>query len=222
MGHGADIRWPGNSRVVDFEAEIAADISRSGQHIGEHAAPAHIFGHSLFNDSSARDARLAERQGPCGPVKGRDFATGNALGPMIVTADELPDPYAVTITVRVNCEVWTEATFGSARHRFPAMLAQVSRCGPVVAGEILGSRTMDDGSGLEPGCDPQPGDTVELSARVPGTLRNRILPAAPGRARLAEHVAGLLVRSRGRRIGCAPLPSHICSEFPRQSLRCGD
>ncbi|MCU0906279.1 MAG: fumarylacetoacetate hydrolase family protein [Rhodobacteraceae bacterium] len=178
VGHGADIRWPGYSHVVDFEAEIAAYIGVSGQDITEDAAPAHIFGYSLFNDFSARDAQMAEMQGPFGPAKGKDFATGNALGPWIVTADELPDPYAVTITVRVNGEVWTEGTLGSALHRFPAMLAHVSQSEPVVAGEILGSGTMDDGCGLELGRYPVPGDTVELSAPALGTLRNRIVRTA--------------------------------------------
>jgi 2-keto-4-pentenoate hydratase/2-oxohepta-3-ene-1,7-dioic acid hydratase in catechol pathway len=130
----------------------------------------------VFNDFSARDAQMAEMQGPLGPAKGKDFATGNALGPWIVTADEVPDPYALTITVRVNGEVWTEGTLASAYHRFPAMLAFVSRDEPLVAGELLGSGTMDHGCGLELGRYLSWGDVVEIDVEALGMLRNRIGP----------------------------------------------
>lgn len=176
VGHDAGIRWPRYSRVIDFEAEIAAYIGRPGQDIPEAEAQAHIFGYSIFNDFSARDAQMLEMQGPLGPAKGKDFATGNAFGPWIVTADEVPDPYALTITVRVNGEVWTKGSLATAYHRFPAMLAHVSRDEPIVAGEILGSGTMDDGCGLELGRYPTWGDTIEIEAETLGLLRNHILP----------------------------------------------
>jgi 2-keto-4-pentenoate hydratase/2-oxohepta-3-ene-1,7-dioic acid hydratase in catechol pathway len=176
VGTEAVIDWPRYSTVIDFEAEIAAYIGKPGVDISEEDTPGHIFGYSVFNDFSARDAQMAEMQGPLGPAKGKDFATGNALGPWIVTADEVPDPYALTITVRVNGEVWTEGTLATAYHRFPAMLAFVSRDEPLVAGELLGSGTMDNGCGLELGRYLAWGDVVEIEVDALGTLRNRIGP----------------------------------------------
>ena len=176
VGPDAVIEWPRYSTVIDFEAEIAAYIGKPGVDISEEGAPAHIFGYSVFNDFSARDAQMAEMQGPLGPAKGKDFATGNALGPWIVTADEVPDPYALAITVRVNGEVWTEGTLASAYHRFPAMLAFVSRDEPLVPGELLGSGTMDNGCGLELGRYLTWGDLIEIEVETLGTLRNRIAP----------------------------------------------
>ena len=40
--------------------------------------------------------------GMLGPAKGKDFDTGNVIGPWLVTADEIPDPYNLTMTVRIN------------------------------------------------------------------------------------------------------------------------
>ena len=176
VGQDAVIDWPRYSTVIDFEAEIAAYIGTPGVDITESEAPRHIFGYSIFNDFSARDAQMWEMQGPLGPAKGKDFATGNALGPWIVTADEVPDPHALTITVRVNGQVWTQGTLASAFHRFPALLAHVSRDEPVFAGEILGSGTMDNGCGLELGRYPTWGDVIEIEVDSLGTLRNRIGP----------------------------------------------
>jgi 2-keto-4-pentenoate hydratase/2-oxohepta-3-ene-1,7-dioic acid hydratase in catechol pathway len=52
----------------------------------------HIFGYLIFNDVSARDIQMREMQGQLGPTKGKDFDTGNIMGPWLVTADEVADP----------------------------------------------------------------------------------------------------------------------------------
>lgn len=174
VGTDADITWPRFSKVIDFEAEIAAYIGAPGVDIGVDKADRHIFGYSIFNDFSARDAQMMEMQGPLGPAKGKDFATGNAFGPWIVTADEIPDPYALRIEVRVNGERWTAGTLGTAYHRFVDMLAFVSRDEPLYPGEIFGSGTMDNGCGLELGRYLDYGDLVEIEVEQLGTLRNRI------------------------------------------------
>ena len=89
-----------------------------GPRRGREDARAHIFGYTVYNDVSARDAQADEMAGMLGPAKGKDFDTGNILGPCIVTADEVPDPYALEMVARVNGVEWSRGNSSTMRHRF--------------------------------------------------------------------------------------------------------
>src|SRR5438067_4005564 len=81
IGPDEEIRWPGYADVLDYELELACVIGRSGVDISRGDAAAHLFGWTIFNDISARDAQMREMAGQLGPAKGKDFDTGNVLGP---------------------------------------------------------------------------------------------------------------------------------------------
>ena len=104
-GHGSMIKWPNFSTTMDYELEFAAVIGRGGVNISESDAPAHIFGYTIYNDFSARDEQVRDQQFRMGPAKGKDFDTGNAMGPWIVTRDELPDPDDLAMECRINGKV---------------------------------------------------------------------------------------------------------------------
>ena len=112
IGPDEDIVWPSYSERLDYELEIAAIIGRTGKNIARDRAHDHIFGYTIYNDVSARDAQFKELPGRLGPAKGKDFDTGNVLGPWIVTADEI-DPYDLTMTAKVNGEEWSRGHSGS-------------------------------------------------------------------------------------------------------------
>lgn len=80
-GPGATVTWPGYSRFMDFELELAAVIGRTGRNIAAASAVGHIFGYTIYNDFSTRDAQLIEVQGLLGPAKGKSFDGGNIFGP---------------------------------------------------------------------------------------------------------------------------------------------
>ena len=92
VGHDAEVHWPSYSRIIDYELEIGVVIGRGGKNIPKGKALEHVFGYTIFNDFSARDEQYIEMQGQLGPAKGKDFDTGNAFGPWITTAGEIPDP----------------------------------------------------------------------------------------------------------------------------------
>jgi 2-keto-4-pentenoate hydratase/2-oxohepta-3-ene-1,7-dioic acid hydratase in catechol pathway len=175
VGPDAEIRWPSYSTIIDYELEIALVVGRGGVDIRAADAAAHIFGYTIFNDFSARDAQYLEMQGQLGPAKGKDFDTGNALGPWIVTADEIPDPQAMTMTARVNGETWSRGTSGAMQHGFRDILAYASLDETLQPGEILGSGTVGGGCGNELGRFLKDGDVVELEVEGIGVLRNRIV-----------------------------------------------
>lgn len=175
VGPDADVHWPPYSDVIDYEIELAAIIGRKGKDISAGDAGRHIFGYSVFNDLSARDEQAREMVAPLGPAKGKDFDGGNVLGPCIVTADEVGDPYALAMTVHVNGECWTESNSSGMTHGFEAMIAHVSRSETIHPGEIFLSGCAGGGCGMEQGRYPQRGDVVTLAIEKIGSLRNRIL-----------------------------------------------
>ena len=114
-------------------------------------------------------------QAQLGPTKGKDFDTANVMGPWLVTADEISDPYALTMLARVNGEEWSRGSSGDMHHKFDAILAHVSRDETVHAGEFFGSGTVGGGCGLEQGRFLNIGDVVELEISGLGILTNRVV-----------------------------------------------
>ncbi|HZB91320.1 MAG TPA: fumarylacetoacetate hydrolase family protein, partial [Stellaceae bacterium] len=107
-GPDAEVQRPRYSSYLDYELEMAVVLGRGGRNIAEKDAADHVFGYTIFNDFSARDRQILEMAGRLGPAKGKSFDGSNVLGPWIVTPDELGDPQALNVEVRVNGE--TRAT----------------------------------------------------------------------------------------------------------------
>jgi 2-keto-4-pentenoate hydratase/2-oxohepta-3-ene-1,7-dioic acid hydratase in catechol pathway len=164
---------------MDFELELACVIGRKGVDISRDQALSHIFGFTIFNDFSARDVQMVERPLGMGPMKGKDFDTGNVLGPWIVTTDEIGDPQSLEMSVRVNGERWGGGNSRDMHHSFADILAFVSQSETLHPGEVIASGTVPTGCGLELNRFLAPGDVVELEVANIGVLRNRIV--RPGR-----------------------------------------
>jgi 2-keto-4-pentenoate hydratase/2-oxohepta-3-ene-1,7-dioic acid hydratase in catechol pathway len=175
VGHDAEVHWPSYSRIIDYELEIGVIIGRAGRNLARGDALGHVFGYTVFNDFSARDAQFIEMQGQLGPAKGKDFDSGNALGPWITTADEIPDPQNLDMAARVNGERWSRGNSRDMRHTFRDIIAYASLEETLVPGELLGSGTVGGGCGNELGRFLKHGDVVELEVGGIGVLRNRIV-----------------------------------------------
>ena len=178
VGTETDVIWPSYSEVMDYELEFGIFISKGGKDIPAGEAGAHIFGYTIFNDVSARDAQSDEMRGQLGPSKGKDFDTGNVIGPWLVTADEITDPHGLDMCARVNGE---EVSCGNSRdmyHKFEDIIAWVSREETIHPGEFIGSGTVGDGCGLEHERYLSPGDVMELEIEGLGILRNRLVRKA--------------------------------------------
>jgi 2-keto-4-pentenoate hydratase/2-oxohepta-3-ene-1,7-dioic acid hydratase in catechol pathway len=160
---------------MDFELELAAIIGASGKDIGVDAAGRHIFGYTIYNDFSARDTQLVEMGSMLGPTKGKSFDLGNAMGPVIVTRDEIADVRLLSATARVNGRVWMTDTLQEMQHSFEEMIAYVSRDETIHAGEVFGSGTIGNGCGLEASRYLEDGDEVELEVTSIGSLSNRVV-----------------------------------------------
>jgi 2-keto-4-pentenoate hydratase/2-oxohepta-3-ene-1,7-dioic acid hydratase in catechol pathway len=174
-GTGQDVAWPAYSQTIDYELEFACVIGTAGRDIPRDKARAHIFGYTIFNDLSARDEQSQEMLGNLGPGKGKDFDNSNPLGPCVVTADEIPDPYALEMIVRVNGEERGRGNSREMHWKYEDCIAFVSRSETIHPGELFCSGTVGNGSGLETGRFLDVGDVVELEVEKIGVLRNRIV-----------------------------------------------
>lgn len=175
IGTEAEVEWPFYAELMDFELELACVIGKVGKNIPREDAMAHIFGFTIFNDFSARDVQVVERPLNMGAAKSKDFDTGNALGPWIVTTDEIGDPHALTMEARVNGERWGGGTSAGMQHTFEDIVAFISQAETLRGGEVIGSGTVPTGCGLEHGRFLKSGDVVELEIERIGVLRNRIV-----------------------------------------------
>ena len=174
-GPDAEVSWPSYSESLDYELEFGCYIGMPGKDIARDRARGHIFGYTIFNDFSARDEQTREMAGQLGPGKGKDFDNANAMGPCLVTADEIGDPYRLEMVVRVNGEERGRGNSRDMRWKFEDCIAHASRSETLHPGEFFGSGTVGNGCGLESLRFLQHGDTVELEVEGIGVLRNRVV-----------------------------------------------
>lgn len=175
VGHEADVLWPIFDDLLDYELELGFFIGKQGKDISKENALDHVFGYTILNDFSARGILVKEVMARGGPAKGKDFDTANAIGPWIVTKDEIPDPHRLAMSVRVNGEERGRANSGDMYHKIDAMIAHVSQSETIYPGEFFGTGATGNGCGMEQLRFLEPNDVVELEVEGIGVLRNRIV-----------------------------------------------
>ncbi len=126
-----------------------------------------------MNDLTDREIQRKEMKVRFGPAKGKDFAT--AIGPVLVTPDEIKDPYSLKMTARINGEKWSEGNSSTMYHKFEKMIAFASQDEILYPGDLIGSGTVGTGCGLELDRWVKPGDVIELEIEKIGLLRNKVV-----------------------------------------------
>lgn len=170
-----DIRRPVATKQLDYELELAVVIGASGRDLTVAEAMPHVYGYLLLDDVSARDLLVPEIFGRLGPAKGKDFDTGNVLGPWIVTADEIPDPTALTGTVTVNGTLKASCVTSDMHFTIAEMVARASEGETLAVGEVFGTGCCTNGAGIEQSFFLADGDVVELEMGILGGQRNRVV-----------------------------------------------
>jgi 2-keto-4-pentenoate hydratase/2-oxohepta-3-ene-1,7-dioic acid hydratase in catechol pathway len=173
IGSDQDVLWPSFTEKFDYELELAAVISKKGRDIPASKASDYIAGYTVMNDFSARDIQRKEMKVRLGPAKGKDWCT--AFGPVLVTPDEIGDPYNLTMTARINGESWSEGNSRTMYWKFEQMIEFLSRDDTILPGDVIGSGTVGTGCGLELNRWVKPGDVIELEIEKIGALRNRVV-----------------------------------------------
>lgn len=154
--------------IFEGEAEIAVVIGPAATNVSLANAMKHVFGYTCFIDGSARG--LVPSTNIFFPMKSRD--TFAPIGPCLVTADEIPDPHNLRITLSNNGKVMQDFNTSDMAHNIPRCIEWMSAIQTLEPGDILATGTNH--RGLHSFMD---GDKIELTIEKLGTLHINIKDA---------------------------------------------
>lgn len=175
IGPGQAIVLPKISRKPDYEAEFMFVIGAGGRHIAPEDWQRHVFGYTIFNDVSARDVQSATSQW----MIGKSFDTFAPMGPYLVSADEIPDPHALDISLRIGGEVLQHSNTRELIFRIPDLVAYLSSVVTLEPGDVVATGTPGGvGFARKPPRYLQPGDEVTISIEGIGELCNPVIAEA--------------------------------------------
>ncbi|WP_428156672.1 fumarylacetoacetate hydrolase family protein [Brevundimonas sp.] len=170
-GHRQPLLKPDESTDFDFEAELVVIIGKGGGRIPESEAMDHVAGYTAFNDGSMRDWQFHTRQ----IAPGKNFRSTGALGPWMVTKDEIADPDALAIKARLNGVTLQDSSTRYMIHKIPAFIAYASTILDLQPGDVLATGTPSGvGFSRKPPIFMNEGDTIEVEVEGIGILVNTI------------------------------------------------
>jgi acylpyruvate hydrolase len=172
IGPGAPIVIPPETAKADFEAELAVIIGRQTRRVTERDAPSCIAGYTIFNDVSARDYQKRTSQW----MIGKSFDTFGPMGPVLVMADEIPDPHALDLVLTLNGEVRQKTNTGRMIFTIPYLIATLSAVMTLEPGDVIATGTPSR-SAAAPGAHEflRPGDIVRITVEKIGELANPVI-----------------------------------------------
>ena len=172
VGPEAEVILPKASAMVDYEAELAVVIGKSGYQIPAAKAMDYVFGYTIMNDVSARDVQRATTQWSLG----KSFPTFAPLGPWVVSKDEVPDPHSLGISLTIGSEKLQDSNTSLLIFRIPALIEYISGITPLQVGDVISTGTP---AGVGMGRNPQrwlkPGEEMVVRIDKVGELRNKLV-----------------------------------------------
>jgi 2-keto-4-pentenoate hydratase/2-oxohepta-3-ene-1,7-dioic acid hydratase in catechol pathway len=173
---GQPLERPKASADFDFEGELALVMGEGGRHIPRQQALSKVFGYTIFNDGSVRDWQFHSQQ----VTAGKNFMASGALGPWMVTADEVPDCGNLSISCRLNGKVMQESNTCQLIFDVPHLISYISQVLPLVPGDVIATGTPHGvGFSRKPPVFMAPDDVCEVEIERIGVLRNRVASADP-------------------------------------------
>jgi 2-keto-4-pentenoate hydratase/2-oxohepta-3-ene-1,7-dioic acid hydratase in catechol pathway len=175
IGPGDAIVLPKISRKPDYEAEFMFVIGTGGRNIAAEDWQQHVFGYTVFNDVSARDFQTVTSQW----MIGKTFDTFAPMGPYLVSADEISDPHALDISLRIGNEVLQHSNTRELIFKIPELVAYLSSVVTLEPGDVVATGTPAGvGFARKPPRYLQPGEEVIIRIEGIGELRNPVIAEA--------------------------------------------
>lgn len=178
-GHGQPIILPPVSSEVDYEAELVIVVGKHGKNVRAVDAMGYVAGYMVGHDVSARDWQL-KKDGKQWMV-GKTFDTFAPTGPVLVTADEVADPHALRIQLRLNGETMQDSNTRQMIFNVPETLAYLSQVFPLEPGDLIFTGTPPGvGFARKPPRFLKDGDVAEVEIEGLGILRNPVVQERRG------------------------------------------
>ncbi len=169
VGHQQPIIRPQISEQYDFEGELAVVIGKKARHVSHQDAFNYIAGYCCFMDGSVRDWQKHTMQF----TAGKNFSESGAMGPCLVTRDEVPVPAALQLTTRVNGKVMQKGKLGELLFDIPHLIEYISTFTELLPGDVIATGTPGGvGAARTPPVWLKNGDTVEVDIAGIGLLKN--------------------------------------------------
>ncbi len=173
------ITWPVFSEKIDHEVELVIVIGQTVSQVSPEDAPTAIAGYTIANDVSARSVSHAAGRGERPKDAFFDWLHGKwadgflPMGPWLVTADEVPDPHALTIELAVNGDVRQQGDTGMMIHTVGQIVSFLSHVMTLQPGDVIATGTPA-GVGAATGKFLQAGDNISCRITGLGELTNTL------------------------------------------------
>ena len=166
------VHLPRASEMLDYEAELGVVIGCRCRHVSVADAPSVVAGYLVCNDVSVRDWQMRSPT----MMLGKSFNTHGPIGPWIVTADELPDPHALRLRMKVNGELRQDVSTGEMIYNIWDQIAYLSTVMTLEPGDILATGTPSGvGAGMKPPSFRKVGDVMRVEIDGIGHIENIVL-----------------------------------------------
>jgi 2-keto-4-pentenoate hydratase/2-oxohepta-3-ene-1,7-dioic acid hydratase in catechol pathway len=172
VGPNDGLTIPKNSEKTDWEVELAVVIGKKASYVSKENALDHVAGYALHNDYSEREFQI-ERGGQW--VKGKSFDTFCPLGPILVTADRIPNPQLLPIRTILNGQIRQESYTGDMIFSVAEIISFLSASSTLLAGSVILTGTPPGvGMAADPPRFLKPGDDISVEITGIGRLRNSV------------------------------------------------
>ena len=173
VGHEQALLDPPESDQLDYEGEIVLVVGKAGRRIAQQDAHLHIAGTTIMNEGSVRDYL---RHAKFNVTQGKNFESSGALGPWLISSDEL-DPFGdLQVITRVNGEERQNDVTGNLMFPFRYLVSYLSSFYHLKPGDIIATGTPNGaGARFDPPKYLRPQDVVEVEVPGIGVLSNTVL-----------------------------------------------
>jgi 2-keto-4-pentenoate hydratase/2-oxohepta-3-ene-1,7-dioic acid hydratase in catechol pathway len=170
-GTDSDIMCPNFIKQLDYEIELAVIIGKTCKNVDESRSKDYIFGYMVFNDVSARDIQMRDKQF----TRGKSFDTFAPCGPWITSADEVTNPQDLQLVTRINGQNRQDSSTKNMFIKIPSIISKLSNVMTLEKGDIIVTGTPD-GVALNNPSTPflKNGDKIEMEIEKLGRIQNTV------------------------------------------------
>ena len=170
-GTGSDIICPSFVKQLDYEIELAVIIGEKIKNVDENKAKDCIFGYMVFNDVSARDIQMQDKQF----TRGKSFDTFAPSGPYITTASEIPNPQDLRLVTKVNDQIRQDSSTKNMFISISSIISKLSTVMTLEKGDIITTGTPEGVALNNPGIPfLKDGDKIEMEIEKLGKITNTV------------------------------------------------
>ena len=170
-GTDSDIMCPNFIKQLDYEIELAVIIGKTCKNVDESRSKDYIFGYMIFNDVSARDIQMRDKQF----TRGKSFDTFAPCGPWITSADEVTNPQDLQLVTKINGQNRQDSSTKNMFIKIPSIISELSNVMTLEKGDIIVTGTPD-GVAMNNPSTPflKNGDKIEIEIEKLGKIQNTV------------------------------------------------